>query len=121
MKSEWLYIRPPGVDTECPRECHLQAMLSAYKGEKIPKEVYEAVLNSASLNKPDIKRRMDDINSQADEGVGTKNFETNTQLLAIDIVRSWGIDGPGAAERRLNHLKKYFYELLLVEEFGSTE
>jgi hypothetical protein len=119
MEKGWLYMRPVKEDTETPRECYLQAMYSAYKGEEINPDVYEAVLNSASLRKENLKAVMDNINELARRGVGKETSRMNMAVLAGAIVVSYGINGPEAAKRKLDHLGTYFMGLLFVEEFGG--
>lgn len=121
MERDFLYERPVKYDTETPRECHILAMYSAYKGEKIPKDVYDAVLSSAQIRKDNLKYTMDLINKTVDTNLSKEMSRLNMMALAGSIVASHGIDGPKAAKRRLDHLGKYFLEYLLFVELGPTE
>lgn len=121
MEKDYLYERPVKYDTETPRECHIRAMYSAYKGESIPSDVYDAVLSSAQIRKDTLKRTMDLVNQSADSGMGEKMSRLNMMALAGSIVASHGINGPKAAKRRLDHLGRYFLEYLLFLELGPTE
>jgi len=121
MERDYLYDRAVDSDTETPRECHILAMYSAYKGIKIENEVYEAVLNSAQIRKDTLKYTMDLVNKSVDANIGEEMSRLNIMALAGSIVASYGIDGPKAAKRRLDHLGKYFEEYLLYVELGPTE
>ena len=121
MERFFLYDRAVDSDTETPRECHILAMYHAYKGEKIPQDVYDAVLNSAQIRKDHLRHTMDLTNKSVDNKIGKEMSRLNMMALAGSIVASHGIDGPKAAKRRLDHLGKYFEEYLLYIELGPTE
>lgn len=118
---EYLYRRADPGNTETPRECHLQAMLCAFRGEAIPFDVYQAVLGSAERRQDVLKETMDSLNTLVDLGQGKATSQLNLIALAGAIVLAEGIDGPKAAKRRLNNLDRYFKSLLLSEELGPTE
>lgn len=121
MERDFLYERPVKHNTETPRECHILAMYHAYIGEKIPKDIYDAVLNSAQIRKDTLRYTMDLVNKSVDANMGKEMSRLNMMALAGSIVASHGIDGPKAAKRRLDYLGKYFGEYLLYIELGPTE
>lgn len=118
---EYLLKRADPTNTETPRECHLQAMLCAYKGVAIPYDVYNAVLASAERRREVLEQAMDSINKLADMGKGPELARLGMISLAGSIVNAEGIDGPKAAKRRLDNLGKYFQGLLFTELSGPTE
>lgn len=117
----YLYRRSDPSDTETPRECHLQAMLCAYRGTAIPYEVYQAVLLSAERNQENLKRIMDSINTLSDLGKGKETSRSGMMVLAQSLINSEGIKGPKARRRRLANLDTHFQKLLISEETGPTE
>lgn len=120
-EAEWLYRLSDSSDTESPRECHLQALMSTFKGESIPEHVYNAVLGSAERNRERLKTVMDNINLFVQRGVGKETAVINIITLTGTIAATGGIDGPKAYHRRVHKLTKYFQGFLLTEETGPTE
>lgn len=121
MEIDKLYRRSIESDTETPRQCHLWAMYAAFYNQVIPADVYDAVLNSAVLNKDQLREVMDQVNETAFKNFREDIILKNMVDLSVAIVRSYGSAEPKASERRLAFLTQYLDELIFSELYGKTE
>lgn len=121
MEKDYLYERPIKHDTETPRECQVRALYHTFMNERIPEDVYEAVLQSSERNRALVKQSMDTINKTAETEMGEKLMKISMMSLAGVIAGSSGINGPKAAKRRLDNLGKYFQSYAYYQLLGPTE
>jgi hypothetical protein len=102
-----LFQRTKVNDTETPRICHLLALRQAGDGLPIAGIVKENVLASAERGKDGLEGLIDEFNKKVKAGnLGEDTKREYVSKLLDRIVSSYGINGPRASQRRLNHITR---------------
>ncbi|HJY98353.1 MAG TPA: hypothetical protein VJ227_01415 [Patescibacteria group bacterium] len=118
-----LFVRVEEENTETPRACHTIALYLASQGKAIPADVQDAVLASAERGRDVLVDCLVDVNRASLGDAVEYSLRERYLRLAAQIAFSYGVDGPDACQRRLDHMLSAMnrFESEDTEGVGFTE